>query len=136
MKAFISILAALVLGMAVWKLWDYYDQVGTEKEASINTATGSGAATPQLPSLPAKLEQELAEAKKKGAIGLKAWLDRYKLSPVVKDPRLAWIELDYVVMLSPTDPVQAKKIFGEVKKRTPPDSPVYPRIKDLEKTYE
>jgi hypothetical protein len=54
----------------------------------------------------------------------------------VKDPRLAWIELDYVVMLSPSDPVEAKKLFAQIKKRTPADSPIMPRIRSLEKTYE
>jgi hypothetical protein len=39
-------------------------------------------------------------------------------------------------MISVKDPVEAKKIFAEVKKRTPPDSPIYPRIKLLSKTYE
>ena len=32
--------------------------------------------------------------------------------------------------------VEAKKVFAEVKARTPENSPVYRRIKDLEKTYE
>ena len=30
----------------------------------------------------------------------------------------------------------AKKVFVAVKNRLPPDSPVYPRIKELQKTYE
>ncbi len=34
------------------------------------------------------------------------------------------------------NPLAAKRVFSEVKKRTPLESPVYPRIKELEKTYE
>ncbi len=130
MKTFISILAVLVIVMAVWKLWEYYERLNQGEPSSAPVSSGS------LPSLPPKLEQELAEAKKKGAAGLKMWLDRYQGTGALKDPRLAWIELDYVVLLSQSDPVQARKLFAEVKKRTPPDSPVYPRIKELEKTYE
>ena len=54
----------------------------------------------------------------------------------MKDPRLAWIELDYVVLISSTDPVQAKKIYRQVKQRTPADSPIYLRLRAMEKTYE
>jgi hypothetical protein len=132
MKTFFSILAVLIIGMAVWKLWEYYERVGGPETGGSGQTTAP-AAVP-LPSLPPKLEQELADARKRGAVALKAWLDRHR--PHVKDPRLAAIELDYVVMVSATDPVQAKKLFQEIKQRTPPDSPVYPRLKDLEKTYD
>ena len=54
----------------------------------------------------------------------------------VVDPRRAWIQLDYVVEVSREDPSEAKRVFKNVKDRTPPSSPVYSRIKSLEKTYE
>ena len=44
--------------------------------------------------------------------------------------------MDYVLMVSRDNPVEAKRVFAEVKKRVPPESPVYPRLKDLEKIYE
>ena len=64
------------------------------------------------------------------------WLEKAKRSPQIKDPRLAWIELDYVLKVSASNPAEAKRVFIEVKQRIPTDSPVYPRIKSLEKNYE
>jgi hypothetical protein len=55
---------------------------------------------------------------------------------MIQDPRKAWIELDYVVQLSSKDPKEAKEIFSQVKARTPPQSPVYPRIQKLAQTYQ
>ena len=55
---------------------------------------------------------------------------------MVQDPRKAWIELDYCVLVSREDLSEARRVFAEVKKRTPPSSPVWPRVKDLEKVYE
>ena len=52
------------------------------------------------------------------------------------DPRLAWIELDYVVEVAPSDPAAARKVFAQVKARLTPTSPVYSRMQQLEKPYE
>ena len=81
-------------------------------------------------------QMNILAAQRGGPAVFKRFIDSCKLYPDVKDPRLAWMELDYVVMVSATDPIEAKKIFREVKKRTPTDSPIYPRIKSLESTYE
>ena len=108
----------------------------TEREAREQARRPPPVVPERLEGLPSQLEPSLQEAQKKGAAGLKAWLDQYKRSPLVKDPRLAWIELDYVVGIAAENPLAAKRVFSEVKKRTPPESPVYPRIKELEKTYE
>jgi hypothetical protein len=53
----------------------------------------------------------------------------------VRDPRLAEIELNYVVLVSRTNPSEAKQVFQAVKKRTPKTSPLYDRIKRLDATY-
>jgi hypothetical protein len=55
---------------------------------------------------------------------------------MVQDPRKAWIELDYCIAVAREDPAEAKRAFASVKNRTPQSSPVWPRIKQLEKTYE
>ena len=78
----------------------------------------------------------MIHAQRGDAATLKRFIDSCKNFPDVKDPRLAWVELDYVVKVSATDPLEARKIFQAVKKRTPTDSPIYPRIKSLEKNYE
>jgi hypothetical protein len=135
MKALISILIVLVVGLGIWKVWDYWDRVSTEREAAERAAKRETSAA-DLGGMPYQLERTLEEATKQGPAGLKAWIDKYKAAGAVKDPRLAWIELDYVVMISRENPLEAKRIFKDIKQRTPPESPISKRIKSLEKTYE
>jgi len=133
-KALITILIVVGVAFGAYKLWEYWENVENEREKDKNP---SAQITPdRIQGMPDKLQPSLDQAEKGGPKALKAWLDQYKRTGVVKDPRLAWIELDYVVMITRDDPVEAKKIFAEVKQRTPPDSPVYQRIKTLEKNYE
>ncbi len=136
MKALIAILVVLIVGVGGWKLWEYWQMVEQQREASEKN-TGPPPVDPaRLAGLPPKLEPELQSAYKAGAAGLKSWLDKFRKSPFVKDPRLGWIELDYMLLVAQSNPVEAKKIYISVKNRTTPDSPIYPRIKSLEKTYE
>jgi hypothetical protein len=122
-----------VLGFGGFKLWEYWDSTEQNKVAVDPAAN----VQPQsLQGLPQGLEQPLADAKAKGPDAFLEFIGNIKKSPLVKDPRLAWIELDYVVMVAGKDPAEAKKVFRKVKERTPADSPVYPRIKSLEKTFE
>src|SRR5204863_9723017 len=126
------IVAVIFLG---WKLLDYWDEVGKEREAKQQSANAQ--IDPKtLPGVPYALEKPLEDAYKKGASGLKEWLDKSKGSPQIKDPRLAWIQLDYVVLISHDNAAEAKRVFAGVKQRITPQSPVYPRIKSLEKTLE
>jgi hypothetical protein len=135
MKALISILIVLVVGLGIWKVWDYWDRVSTDRAAAERAAKRE--ITPgELGGLPYQLERTLEESTKQGPAALKAWIDKYKAAGLVKDPRLAWIELDYVLMISRDNPLEAKKLFTSIKQRIPPESPVYKRIKSLEKTYE
>ena len=61
---------------------------------------------------------------------LLAWLIARRLS------RQLGGEPDYAVDIAQKDPTEAKKIYEDVKARTPTNSLVYPRVKELEKTYE
>ncbi len=134
MKALIAILIAVAIAFGAYKIWQYWDTVENEREKDKNPPaqiTGD-----RLEGVPWKLEQSLHQAEKGGPKALKAWLDQTKRAGAVKDPRLAWIELDYVLMITKDDPVEAKRIFAEIKQRIPPDSPVQQRIKTLEKNYE
>jgi hypothetical protein len=83
--------------------------------------------------LPPQFEESLAAAQAQGAPALKAWLQKY--GQYAQDPRLADIQLDYVVLLSRSNPAEARQLFQAVKRRTPKTSPVYQRVKRLEKTY-
>ena len=87
-----------------------------------------------LEGMPPNLEPALAAAQKQGAAGLRTFLSNYERS--IRDPRLADIELDYVVLLSRQDPAEAKRVFEAVKARITTSSPVYARIKKLEKTFQ
>jgi hypothetical protein len=91
-------------------------------------------ATAELPGLPPALEASLEAARKKGAAGLRTWLINYRVH--VRDPRLASIELDYAVLVSHHDPAEARQVFRQVQQRTPPTSPLYERVKRLEKAFQ
>jgi hypothetical protein len=135
MKIAISILIIVAVIFVGYKGWEYWDTVSKERESKKQAET-SQIDGRSRPGVPYQAENALQEAYNKGAPALKEWLESARRSGVVKDPRLAWIELDYMVRISGENPVEAKKIFAEVKKRTPADSPVYRRIKELEKTYQ
>jgi hypothetical protein len=134
MKYLIGILIIAGLGFVGYKVWDYWTQTDTGRPASGQNIPEVRGET--LPGLPNQLEQPLRDAQAKGPDTFKDYIDKIKKSPLVKDPRLAWIELDYVVMIAARNPAEAKRVFAKVKERTPPDSPVYPRVKSLEKTFE
>lgn len=87
-----------------------------------------------LPGLPPSLEAGLAQAKSAGAQELKFWLMHHRKD--VDDPRLADIELDYVVLVARENIVEARKVFARVSKRIDSSSPVYPRMKELQKTFQ
>lgn len=134
-----KLIAALVIAGVLfcgWELFVYWDKVDREedlkqKDAAAREITSDA----QLPGLPSyQLEKSLQAAKTQGAVGLGNWLKAY--DRVVQDPRKAWLQLDYCVLISRQDVVEARRVFAEVKQRTSPSSPVWPRIKKLEKTYE
>ena len=135
MKILISIFIILGVVLVAWKGFEYWQQVNTQEAAQEQAAKGKEINPRQLPGLAPELELSLEKACQGGARSLKAWLKEHKDSPRVKDPRLAWIELDYVIKVAQDDPMEAKKKFALVKARVPTDSPVYPRIKQLEKPF-
>jgi len=133
MKIAIAILILALVGFGGFKLWEYWDTTEQNKTKPDPTAN----VQPQsLQGLPQPLEQPLQEAQAKGPDAFREFIDNIKKSPLVKDPRLAWIELDYVVTIAAKDPAEAKRVFTRVKERTPENSPVYPRVKSLEKNFE
>lgn len=118
-----------------WELFLYWDKVKNEQETEEKQAAAAANIIPEtLPGLPQPLEQGLQAAQKQGAEGLGNFLKVYGQS--IQDPRKAWIELDYCLLLSRENPAEARRIFAAVKARTPKTSPVWPRIQKLEKTYE
>ena len=136
--------ALIVLACFVgWTIFQYWGKVSDEQKMSQDEYERLHAAPvafepSSLPGMPdkmrGKLEETLAHAQQNGATGIREWLKVYR--KFVQDPRLGWIELDYVVRVARENPAEAKKIFADVQERTPPTSPIYPRIKQLAKTYE
>jgi hypothetical protein len=132
-----KLIAALIIAAALyggWNLFLYWDKVKNEEETAKKQAVSSAVDPRQLPGLPQNLESTLEAAQRGGAVGLRNWLKAY--DKVLQDPRKAWVELDYCVLVAREDPTEARRVFGNVKRRTPESSPVWPRIKQLEKTYE
>jgi len=127
MKPFIVILIVVGIAFGGWKIWDYWK--GKEAEEAQTNAEKSK----EMPGLPWQLKDSLAKAQSGGAKTLKPWLDTYSKS--VQDPRLASIQLDYVLLIGRENPAEARRIFADIQKRTPPNSPVYARVKQLEPTY-
>jgi hypothetical protein len=136
MKASVGILIVLLVCLGGWKVWDHWSRVREQQELGIREQEGAEIKPDQLPGLPFQLEARLSEAKQRGPQTLKQFIDTWRHSPEVKDPRLAWIELDYVTMIASSDPVQAKRLFFEVKQRISTNSVIYPRIRALSKAYE
>ena len=134
MKVLISILIFVGAVYGLRSLVSYYHTVNkTDGEAATQPASRTQRGE-DLPGLPSTFEASLQEAQKAGAAALKNWLNLYR--SYAADPRLAWIELDYVVLVSQQDPKEARNVFRSVKSRISPSSPVYDRIKKLEKTYD
>ena len=117
-----------------WELFLYWEKVKNEEDTKQKQDAAAMVMGDQLPGLSPKLEPTLQAARKQGAAGLKNWLKTYGQS--VEDPRKAWIELDYCVAVAREDPAEARRVFAAVKERIGPASPVWPRMKQLEKTYE
>ena len=132
-----KLIAALIIVAALycgWALFSYWEKVKNGEEAQQKQDAAAIVTGDRLPGLPYNLESSLQTAQKRGAAGLRNWLKAYGQS--VEDPRKAWIELDFCVAVAREDPAEARRVFAEVKERLGPSSPVWPRMKQLEKTYE
>lgn len=125
------ILAVAYLGYLVFQQWDkaQFEHDNARKQAA------TAAVTPEsLPGMPYQLDQSLRAAQGKGSAAFRTWFNTYERQ--LADPRKAWIELDLCVALARENPAEAKRIFAGVKGRVPPASPVWPKMKELEKTFE
>jgi hypothetical protein len=132
-----KLIAALIIVAALyggWELFLYWEKVKNEEDIKQKQDAAAMVMGDRLPGLPYNLEASLQTARKRGNAGLRNWLKVYGQS--VEDPRKAWIELDFCVAVAREDPAEAKRVFAAVKARLGPSSPVWSRMKQLEKTYE
>ncbi len=133
MTKLIAIFIIILVLFGGWQLFLYWERVKNEDESKQKQQAAAAVVGEQLPRVPEKLLPSLQTASKSPA-ALKNWLkinDRF-----IQDPRKAWIELDYCVLVSREDLPEARRVFGDVKKRVQPTSPVWPRIQQLEQTYQ
>ena len=130
MKFVLAFLIIAVLALAGWKGYEQWEESKASENAN-NTVVITGS---ELGGMPGDWEGELRHAKTRGASGVKDFLRKHRSQ--LQDPRLADIELDYVVLVAKDDVAEARTTFARVKSRVPPSSPIYPRIKQLEKTYQ
>lgn len=134
MTKLIAVLIVVAVVFGAWEIFVYWEKVKNEEAVQQKQAAASIVTEDQLSGLPQPLESSLKAAEGQGAAGLGNWLKTY--GRVVRDPRKAWIELDYCLLISKDDPAEARRLFAEIKNRTPESSPVWPRIKKLENAYE
>ncbi len=133
MKFLVGLIIVVGLLLGAWQLHQYW---GTFKEKEPETVAPAppDISGDQLPGMSPSLQPVLEEARRRGAAGLHDFLTMY--GNTISDPRRSSIELDYVVLLAQSSPGEARREFAKIKSRVPPGSPVYRRVKQLEKTYE
>src|ERR1051326_8748632 len=96
-----KLIAALILVAmlyAGWELFFYWEKVKNQEETQKKQAISETQLGGQLPGMPFQLEPSLAAAQQQGAAGLRNWLKAHGAN--IQDPRKAWIELDYCVLVS------------------------------------
>ena len=133
MKFLVGLVIIVGLALGAYQLHEYWGQF-KEKEPEAAAPAQPDISGQQLPGMPPRLQPILEVSQRRGAVGLHDFLATY--GNTISDPRRAWIELDYLVLLAQSSPGEARRQFAKVKSRVQPGSPVYNRVKQLEKTYE
>lgn len=110
----------------------YYQQTVEKPSGRGESPSAEGIRPTDLSGLPQQLDASLHHAQEGGVEALGAWLATYGAQ--VQDPRKAWIQLDYCTLLARENPQKAREIYREVRQRVGKDSPVYARVKDLERS--
>jgi hypothetical protein len=136
MKVLVTILVVLAIGIGGYKLFDYWDKTSQDQEVTKKAEDGSDIQESDLPGMPYTLEPKYNAAKQKGATGVRDFLEAYGKAPKFEDPRKAWVQLDYAMMIAGSDPVEAKKVFLDVKQRIRTNAPIYRRIRAMSKAFE
>lgn len=132
MKFVLLFLLVATVGFGVYRISLIYrsipsDESTREKAAPVVTDES-------LPALTPPLEASLAAATQAGPQALRQWLVKH--GGWIPEPRLSGIQLDYAQMLVRSNPAEARRLYAAVKARTPPNSPLAPRLKQLSRTFE
>ena len=115
-----------------------YDRTARNPPTTEQLEQAATAAAPvsgdQLSGLPPALDASLRAAQEQGVEELGKWLKQFGRQ--VQDPRLASIELDYVVLLNLKDHKAARERFIAVASRIQPGSPIFERVRKLAPAYD
>ncbi|MBM3824074.1 MAG: hypothetical protein FJ404_14510 [Verrucomicrobia bacterium] len=134
----------LILGALLWvgrqghDAWLRVKKAPKDQTTVIRPGAAKSGETPApaegpLPGMPESLESGFQNAKSRGPTPLKQWLDQNRR--LIRDPRLAAIELDYVVLIGTVNRGEARRVLNELAARLPSDSPVYDRFKKLHDSF-
>jgi hypothetical protein len=134
MTKVIWIFIILVVGYGGYLLFQQWDKARLEHDGQKKAEAAALVTGESLLGMRQELETGLRTAKDKGPVAFRAWFTTNER--LLADPRKAWIELELCVAMSRENPSEAKKIFAALKKRVPPSSPVWPKMKEMEKTFE
>jgi hypothetical protein len=133
MTKLITAFIIIVVIFCGYQLFVYWEKVRDEEQLQ-KQAERAKLNPESLPGLPQPLYESYRVVKDKDTAAMRNWLKTYGAQ--LQDPRKAWIELDFCVAITREDPAEARRIFKSVKERLQPTSPVWPRVKQLEKSYE
>ncbi len=124
------IVVVAYIGYLLFQQWDQarLEHAGQKPEQAAALASGDS-----LAGMPPQLDASYRTAKGNGPAAFRAWFAANE--KLLADPRKAWIELELCVAMTRENPAEAKKIYAVVKGRVPPSSPVYGKVKELEKTF-
>jgi len=135
-KFVLLFLLVATVGFGVYRISLIYRSIpsdGQSREYARETATPV-VSDESLPGLSPPLEASLANATQAGPQALRQWLNQN--GAWVPEPRLSAIQLDYAQLLVRTNPAEARRIYAAVKARTPANSPLASRLKQLSRTFE
>lgn len=116
------------------KVYQHYETIKNEEQTIIESQPGPITRGDQLQGMPDSLMASYQAAEQEGLPAMRAWMQTY--GAMVQDPRKGWIELEIAVRTFRENPAEARRTFTSVKERTPPDSPLQPKIKQLQATFE
>lgn len=124
------IVVVAYIGYLLFQQWDKarIEHAGQKPEQAAVLATGDS-----LAGMPYQLDANYRIAKGNSPAAFRTWFAANE--KLLADPRKAWIELELCVAMTRENPAEAKKIYAVVKGRVPPSSPVYGKVKELEKTF-
>lgn len=130
----IWVLIVLVVCYGGYLLFQEWDKARLEHDGKRKVEAAAAVSGESLPGMPYQLDTTLRSARDNGPAAFQSWFSTNE--KLLSDPRKAWIELELCVALSRENPSEAKKIFNRVKTRVAPSSPVWPKMKEMEKTFE